>query len=102
MFGVSWALHEIYELDPTGKSQPQAFGLADHFTNLDGIEVLADGTFIVSDFKGNKVCTVSPDRSSVRTLVEVTSPADIGLNHEEGLLYIPHFMENKLSIYRIR
>lgn len=101
MFGVSWALHEIYELDPSGKGEPQAFGLADHFTNLDGIEVLDDGTFIVSDFKGNKVCTVSPDRTTVRTLVEITSPADIGLNREESLLCIPHFSENKVSVYRI-
>jgi hypothetical protein len=101
MFGVSWALHEIYELDPSGKDEPQAFDLADHFTNLDGIEVLDDGTFIVSDFKGNKVCTVSPDRTTVRTLVEITSPADIGLNREKGLLYIPLFSENKVSVYRI-
>ncbi|MCK4564309.1 MAG: hypothetical protein KAU94_06525, partial [Verrucomicrobia bacterium] len=102
MFGVSWSLHEIYELDPTGKNAPQAFGLAGHFINLDGIEVLADGTLIISDFMGNKVSTVSPDRSSVRTLVEITSPADIGLNRAEGLLYIPHFMEDKLSVYRLR
>jgi len=101
MYAVSWSLHEIYELDPTGKNEPQAFGLADHFTNLDGIEVLADGTLIVSDFMGNKVCTVSPDRSTVRTLVEITSPADIGLNRAEGVLYIPHFMEDKLSVYRL-
>ncbi len=102
MFAVSWSLHEIYELDPSGKNEPQAFGLANHFTNLDGIEALDDGTLIVSDFAGNKVCTVSPDLSTVRTLVEITSPADIGLNRAEGLLYIPHFMENKLSIYRLR
>jgi len=101
MYAVSWSLHEIYELDPAGKNEPQALGLADHFTNLDGIEVLADGTLIVSDFMGNKVCTVDPDRSSVRTLVEITSPADIGLNRAEGLLYIPHFMEDKLSVYRL-
>jgi hypothetical protein len=22
MFGVSWDLHEVYELDPTGKNEP--------------------------------------------------------------------------------
>jgi len=102
MFAVSWTLHEIYELDPSGENEPQAFGLADHFTNLDGIEALADGTLIVSDFKGNKVCTVSPDRTTVRTLVEIASPADIDLNRAEDLLYIPHFTENKVSIYRLK
>jgi hypothetical protein len=102
MFGVSWDLHEVYELDPSGKKPPVAFGLAGQFKNLDGIEVLDDGTFVVSDFMGNKVCTVSPDRSSVSTLIEIPSPADIGLNRKDGLLYVPQFMKGKLSVYRIK
>jgi hypothetical protein len=102
MFGVSWDLHEIYELDPSGKEAPVAFGLAKHFTNLDGIEVLEDGTFIVSDFEGNKVCTVSPDRSSVSTLIELPTPADIGLNRTDGLLYIPQLTKDQVSVYRIK
>jgi len=101
LFGVSWDLHEVYELDSSGEKAPVAFGLADHFTNLDGIEVLDDGTFVVSDFTGNKVCTISPDRSTVHTLVEIPSPADIGLNRKDGLLYIPQFMKDKVSVYRL-
>lgn len=102
LFGVSWSLHEIYELDPSGKKGPVAFGLASHFKNLDGIEVLDDGTFIVSDFMGNKVCVISPDRSSVKTLIEIPTPADIGLNRRDSLLYVPQFMKDKLSVYRIQ
>lgn len=101
MFGVSWSLHEVYELDPSGNNAPVAFGLAEHFTALDGIEVLADGTFIVSDFMGNKICTISPDRTVVQTLIETVSPADIGLNREKGLLYVPQLLEDKLSVYRL-
>jgi hypothetical protein len=101
LFAVSWGLHEIYELDPTGKKEPQAFGLADNFTNLDGIEVLEDGSFLVSDFMGNKVCTIDPDRKTVRTLIELESPADIGLNRKQGLLYIPQFMIDTVAVYRI-
>ncbi len=102
MFGVSWDLHEIYELDPSGKKAPVAFGLAKHFTNLDGIEVLEDGTFIVSDFEGHKVCAVGPDRSSVRTLIELPTPADIGLNRVDGLLYVPQLTKDQVSVYRIK
>jgi len=101
MFGVSWDLHEVYELDPSGKNPPEAFGLAGHFKNLDGIEVLDDGTFIVSDFMGDAVYTISPDRTRVKKLIEIPTPADIGLNRKDGLLYVPQFMENKLSVYRI-
>jgi hypothetical protein len=101
MFGVSWPQHEVYELDPSGKKAPVAFGLAEHFTTLDGIEVLDDGTFIVSDFQENKVCTISPDRTTVKTLIETTTPADIGLNRKAGLLYVPLLTEHKLAVYRI-
>jgi hypothetical protein len=102
MFGVSWDLHEVYELDPSGKSAPVAFGLADHFKNLDGIEVLDDGTFIVSDFMGDTVYTINPDRRSVHPLIKINSPADIGLNRKAGLLYVPQFMKDKLSVYQLK
>ena len=102
MFGVSWDLHEIDELDPSGGKAPVAFGLAEHFTNLDGIEVVEDGTFIVSDFMGNKVCAISPDRASVTTLAELDTPADIGLNRTDGLLYVPQLTQDKVAVYRIR
>jgi len=102
MFGVSWDLHEVYQLDPSGKNEPVAFGLADHFKNLDGIEILDDGTFIISDFVGNRVCTISADRKIVTTLIEVATPADIGLNREAGILYVPEFLAGKVSAYQLQ
>jgi hypothetical protein len=101
MFGVSWDLHEVYELDPTGKNEPVPFGLASHFTNLDGIEVLKDGTFIVSDYKGHKVCAISADRKTVTTLIKLETPADIGIDHEAGVLYVPQLMANKVSVFKL-
>lgn len=101
MFAVSWAQHEVYELDPTGEQSPQPFGLADHFTNLDGIEVMCDGTIIVSDFMGAKVCAIGADRRTVTTLLEVESPADIGLDCGEGLLFVPQFMKDRALIVRL-
>lgn len=101
MFAVSWTLHDVYELDPTGKADPVPFGLAVHFQTLDGIEVLDDGTFLVSDLKGNRVVTISPDRTTVRTLVELKTPADIGLDMARRLLYVPQFEENCVAVYRL-
>jgi len=101
MFAVSWDLHEVYELDPTGKEEPRPFGLASHFVNLDGIEVLDDGTFIVSDFTGNKICSISPDRKTVTKLLDVESPADIGLDRRNGILYIPQFMKDKVVMLKL-
>lgn len=101
MFAVSWTLHEVYELDPSGRAEPRPFGLAAQFQNLDGIEVLDDGTLVVSDFTGGRVCTVSADRRTVRTLLRVQSPADIGLDRKRGLLFVPVFQKDRVAVYRL-
>ena len=80
LYDVSWTLHEIYGPPPDGAAAPVPFGLADQFTNLDGIETLPDGSFIVSDFTGNKVAIISPDRRQIKTLRALSTPADIGLD----------------------
>jgi len=102
MFAVSWDLHEIYELDPTGKQAPVPFGLAAHFTNLDAIERLDDGTLIVSDYTGNKICSIAQDRKTVRTLIELQSPADFGLDRKNNLLYVPEMLENRAAILKLK
>lgn len=101
MWAVSWDLHDVYELDPDGRTDPRPFGLAEHFTNPDGIEILDDGSLIVSDFTGNKVALIAPDGKSVRTLVELESPADIGLDRTRGLLYVPQFMKDQAVVFRL-
>jgi sugar lactone lactonase YvrE len=102
MFAVSWGLHEVFEVDYRRGGRPEPFGWADYFTNLDGIEVLADGAFIVSDFMGSKVCRISADRQHVVTLAELESPADIGMDTKQRLLFVPQLRANQLSVYRLQ
>lgn len=101
LFAVSWDLHEVYELDPSGKEEPKPFGLVKLFKNPDGIEVLEDGTFIVSDFTAGKVLAISPDRKNVRAIISCRTPADIGLDRNLGLLYVPMLEANAVSTYRL-
>lgn len=101
MFVVSWELHEIYEVDPTGKTDPIPFGLADKFGGLDGIVALPDGKFLVSDLKAGKIDVVSQDRKTVRTLLNIREPADIAVDHERGVLYVPLLSDNTLGIYKL-
>lgn len=101
LYAVSWTEHEIYDFIEPDKLEPRPFGLADHFTNLDGIEIFDDGSIIVSDFKGNKVSLVSPDRKTVRTLIEIESPADIGLDRERSLLYVPQFKKDRVVVFSL-
>jgi hypothetical protein len=102
IFAVSWGLHDVYQIDPKGKKAPKPFGLADHFTNLDAIEVLDDGSYIVSDFKGNKVSLISANRKKVWTLAELDSPADIGFDREKGLIYVPQLMEDRMVTFQLK
>jgi sugar lactone lactonase YvrE len=101
MWGVSWSEHDIYLLDRAGKKPPKALGLAAHFTNLDGIEVLPDGQLVVSDFVGNKVCVVNTATKAVKTLIETQTPADIGWDEAGKMLYVPIFEHDRVEIYQL-
>jgi len=101
VFAVSWGQHDIYEIDPAGEKDPTAFGLADQFKNLDGIEVLDDGTFVVSDNTAGKVFTVGADRKTVKVLAEIETPADIGIDRAAGMLYVPQLRSNKVVIFKL-
>ena len=101
MYAVSWDLHEVYELDPTGEGEPVPMGLASHFKTPDGIEVLDDGTILVSDMHGNRVAAISPDRTHVYTLVQLQTPADIGLDRGRLLLYVPQFEQDCVTVCRL-
>ena len=77
------------------------FGLAEHFVNLDAIEVLENGTFIVTDFGGNKVAAIKPDRKTVIVLAEAQSAADFGIDRQRNLIYVPMLQTNKARVYEI-
>ena len=102
MYCVSYEGHEIYQVDPNGVDEPTPLGLAGHFAGLDGIEILADGTMIVSDMKSNRILAVSADHKSVHVLAEVDAPADIGLDRKRNLLYVPMLLKGQVAIYKLR
>jgi hypothetical protein len=100
-YAVSFGEHEVYEIDITGETAPVPFGLADNFTNLDGIEVLDDGTFIISDVKGHAIFSVSADRKTVKKLATLTWAADIGIDRQRKLLFVPSLTGKKIAIYQL-
>ncbi|MFC1806474.1 hypothetical protein ACFL09_05785, partial [Planctomycetota bacterium] len=99
MFALSVGLHEMYELDPAGKTPPQPFGLARHFKGIDGIAVLADGSFLVTDVWGSKFFWVGADRRTVHLLGPLASPADLAIDRRRGLALVPLFWEGKVVVY---
>ena len=101
LYCVSWTEHEVYEIDLTGAAEPKALGLAKHFANLDGIEFLPDGSFLVSDQPNDRIAWVSADCSTVETLVEVHAPADMGLDIARKRLYVPCFTDNTVTVFSL-
>ena len=101
MFCASWVLHEIFEVDPTGKTEPIPFGLAGKLVGLDGIVAMPDGKLLISDLRGGKILLVGTDRKTVRTLIEIDRPADIAVDHARGLLYIPTLDRDAVFVYRL-
>lgn len=100
-YAVSTTQHDLYEINPRGGGKPRAFGLAKHFTGLDGIETLPDGSWIVSDVRGHKVCHVAADRKTVRVLAELQYAADIGLDRQRNLLMVPLFWDSRVMVYQL-
>jgi hypothetical protein len=94
---------DLYELDPNGKKAPQAFGLAPKFAGIDGIEVLPDGTFLITDCHGHKIYTVAPDRKTVKLVAEgLEYPADLGIDFDRGYVYVPQFFMGTVEVYRLK
>lgn len=100
-FALSTTEHDLFELDPRGAAEPRPFGLVEHFAGPDGIEVLADGSFLVSDVRGHKLCHVGADRKTVRVLAELQYPADIGLDRQRNLLFVPLFWDSRVMVYQL-
>jgi sugar lactone lactonase YvrE len=101
MFAVSWGLHDIYEIDYRGGGKPKSFDLAEHFSNLDGIEVLGDGSFIVSDYTGGKISRIGVNRASVTRIAVLDTPADFGLDASHTTLFVPQLSVSKLSVFKL-
>lgn len=93
---------DIWHLDKDGVKAPERFGLAEHFVGLDSIEALEDGTLLITDVRGHRVYTVGPDDKTVRGLdIENEFPADMGIDRQRGLVYIPQFFKNEVKVYKL-
>ena len=102
LLAVSVTEGEVYEIDKKGEKAARAFGLSKYFVGLDGIEVMRDGSLIVSDVRGGRVCAINKDLSRITTLIKLEWPADIGINRETDVLYVPQLKLNKIQIFQLR
>ena len=64
--------------------------------------MLDDGSFIVTDWKGNSVYSIAADRTTVTKLFDVKSAADLALDRKKNLLYVPEMLKNRAVILKIK
>jgi streptogramin lyase len=65
---------------------------------LDGIERLSDGSYVVTSWAARAVFRVSATGQARQIIGGLVSPADLGVDTKRGRLLIPELTENTLHI----
>lgn len=69
--------------------------------NLDGLEPLGDGTYVVSDWVAGKVYTFGAGQKPETILTLEQGAADVGYEAESKTLYVPRMMQNTVRAYQM-
>jgi hypothetical protein len=86
--------NEVYTINEAGARETVR---ATPVGQLDGLEVLRDGSYVVSSFGEAAVVRV-PRNGEAETLFSGRTAADIGIDRCRGLLLMPLLLENELVI----
>lgn len=71
------------------------------FGNLDGLEPLGNGAYLITDWMSGKVMKYGAD-SKVETLLELgQGAADIGYDAASKTMYVPQMMKGTLAAYKV-
>ena len=79
-----------------------AVGDGKPFGNLDGLEALGGGTYLLTDWMAGKVMRFGAD-SKVDTLLDLgQGTADIGYDPARKIMYLPHMTKSTLTAYNLK
>jgi hypothetical protein len=95
---VTFRGNELYELDG-GKRRNIVKMPAGQ---LDGLTHLADGTAIVSSWKGNEIFRASKGENAKAILAGMDAPADLGYDVKRHRLLIPQPTANQVTIHSVQ
>ena len=90
----------LYSLDLNSKKK--SLITTGPFGNLDGLEAVAEGRYLVSDWMAGKVFYVTREGRSRQILQLPKGAADIGYLPGRRLLVVPQMLENKVTAYELR
>ena len=66
----------------------------------DGVEVLPDGRILVTSWAQSAVLILQGNQLA-KLIGDLTSPADIGLDSQRGILAVPLLRENRVNLYNL-
>ncbi len=90
---------EVYTLGPDGKKQGARNLPAGQ---LDGVEPLPGGGYLISSWAASAVYRVGGDGMAKVVAEKVKAPADIGYDSKRNRVLIPLFMDNKIVIQPLK
>ncbi len=98
--GAETVLGHLYSLDlQTAKKTlitPEPVG------NLDGVETVARGSYLVSDWSAGKIFYIRQE-GTVKLLMQLPKgSADLGYVADKLLLIVPQMLENRITAYQLR
>lgn len=99
----SWATKEygdliVYDL----KSHKKTKTISAKLGNLDGVERLADGNYVVSDWMAGKVFFVDAESGKATEILSgFKGSADLGYIEDQNIIIVPRMDENKITAYKL-
>lgn len=69
--------------------------------NLDGLEAVGDGSYIVSDFMAGTVIRIDADGAASKVMSLGQGTADFAYDPESNTIYVPNMMTNTLAAYTL-
>ena len=70
--------------------------------NLDGVETVAKGSYLVSDWSAGKVFYIRQEGTVTLLMQLPKGSADLGYVPDKQLLLVPQMLENKITAYQLR
>lgn len=98
--GAKTALAHLFSLDL--ESGKKTLITPDPVGNLDGIETVAKGSYLVSDWSAGKVFYIRQEGTVNQLLQLPKGSADLGYVPDKQLLLVPQMLENKVTAYQLR
>ncbi|HSG07996.1 MAG TPA: hypothetical protein VLA36_06550 [Longimicrobiales bacterium] len=93
---VTFGSGEVYRLTAEGERTAM---MPPSERQLDGIEILPDGGFLMSSWGDRCVYRVGSDGKVSKVLVDVDAPADIGYDSKRNRVLVPLFNANQVQIH---